>query len=183
MKAKVFCITAALSLLLFLSVAPVFAQLPTTCSDETLHGNYAFTIKGKIVPPGQTAFVAQQGVAMTNYDGDGKLTQVDFVMTNGLPAIMPSTVVNGNGFRESENGTYTVNPDCTGSLTINTYTTSNTLAATIQVKFVLAKGGREIREVVESITAFLPNNGKVNVPATILADGKKLGPVDNDRGD
>lgn len=183
MKAKLFSITAALSFLLFLSAAPAFAQLPTTCSNAMLNGDYAFTINGKIippVPPGQTAFVAQQGVAMTHYDGVGHLRQVDFVMSNGNPAINPTTALNtSTGFRTNESGTYKVNPDCTGSLTINTYTNLDKLAATIQVKFVLAKSGKEIREVVQSITAFLPT-GKVTVPATILADGKKLEPLDNE---
>jgi hypothetical protein len=184
MKVKLFSIAAALSFLFFLSAAPAFAQqLPTTCSNAMLHGNYAFTINGKIMPPGQTAFVAQQGVAMTNYDGNGNLTQVDFIMTNGVPSLNPSTAVNGNGFRENETGTYTVNPDCTGSLTINFKTKFDTPAATIQVKFVLAKSGREIREVVQSVTAFLPGgpDGGVNVPATILADGKKLEPPNDNQ--
>jgi hypothetical protein len=184
MKPKVFCIAAALGFLLSLSAGPIFAQeLPATCSNTMLHGNYAFTISGQIIPPGQTAFVAQQGVAMTNYDGNGKLRQVDYVMTNGVPAINMGTVVNGDGFREDEDGTYTVNPDCTGSLTINMYTKMGTKAAIIQVKFVLAKSSREIREVVQSITAFPPGApaAGVNVPAIILANGKKLGPLYDDR--
>lgn len=184
MKTKFFCMAAALGFLLSASATGISAQqLPSTCSNAMLHGNYGFTINGQIIPPGQTAFVAQQGVAMTNYDGNGKLVQVDYVLSNGIPAINPGTAVNGNGFRENETGTYTVNPDCTGSLTINMYTKFDTKAATIQVKFVLAKSGREIREVVQSITAFPPGGpeGGVNVPATILADGRKLGPLYDDQ--
>lgn len=179
MKPKFSCITA-LAFLLSLLAAPAFAQqLPTTCSNALLHGDYAFTINGQIIPPGQAAFVPQQGVAMTSYDGNGHLIQVDYVVSNAVPAINAGTAVNANGFRENESGTYTVNPDCTGSLTINFYTKFDTKAATIQIKFVLAKSGREIREIVQSITAFPPGGpqGGVNVPAAILADGKELGPL------
>lgn len=197
MKAKLITIAAALSFLLFLSAVPAFAQFPTTCSNILLYGDYGFTVNGKIIPPepeGQTAFVAQQGVALQHFFGDGTFKAVDFIMTNGVPAINPSTAINSStGFRTNERGTYTVNPDCTGSLTLNQYTKFNTLAATIQIKFVLVKGGKEIREVVTSITANLPCDGDtndpscvaggietVNVPATILANGKKLGPFGGD---
>lgn len=179
MKAKFFSLTATLSFLLFLSTVPSFAQIPA-CSNALLRGDYGVTVDGKIIPPGAAAFVTQQGVALRHYDGVGNFTQVDFIMTNGAPAINPGTAVNANGFRTNESGTYTVNPDCTGSETLNQYTKFNTLAATIQVKFVLAKGGTEIREVVQSITAY-PGGVETPVTATILANGKKLGPLDDDQ--
>jgi hypothetical protein len=89
MKAKLFSLTAALSFLLLLSTIPSFAQLPTTCSNALLRGDYGVTVDGKIIPPGAAAFVAQQGVALRHYDGEGNFTQVDFIMTNGAPAINP----------------------------------------------------------------------------------------------
>jgi hypothetical protein len=191
MKAKLFSIAAALSFLFFLSAAPAFAQLPTACSDGLLYGDYAITINGKIIPPGGSAFVAQQGVAMVHYNGAGQFDQVDFVMTNGSPAINPSTAVNAHGFRTNESGTYTVNPDCTGSFTLNQKTKYDTKAATITGMFVLAKSGKEIRQVVKSITVYLPLGAPgtsgctaapcvLNVPATILANGKKLEPLGDD---
>src|SRR5215469_14469596 len=179
MKGKFLSLTAALGSLLLLSTVPTFAQLPTTCSNALLRGDYGVTVDGKIIPPGANAFVAQQGVALRHYDGQGNFSQVDFIMTNGVPAINPNTAVNSNGFRTNESGTYTVNPDCTGSETLNQYTKLNTLAATIQVKFVLANGGTEIHEVVQTITAF-PGGVETPVTATILANGRKLGPLDGE---
>lgn len=180
MKTKM--LLSALAFVFLMLGQPVESAGAQTCSNATLYGDYAFTINGKIIPPGATQFVAQQGVAMTHYDGAGKLTQVDFLMTNGVPAINPSTDVNGHGFRTNESGTYTVNPDCTGSLTINFYTKFDTLSATINVKFVLATGGKEVREVVQSITAYPPGGPTtgVSIPATVVADGKKLEPLDNE---
>jgi hypothetical protein len=191
MKAKLFTIAAALSFLFFLSAAPTFAQLPTTCSNALLRGDYGFTVDGKIIPPGGSAFVAQQGVAIVHYNGAGQFDQVDFIMTNGSPAINPGTAVNANGFRTNESGIYTVNPDCTGSFTLYQHTKFDTKAATVTGMFVLAKGGKEIRQVVKSITVYLPLGAPgtsgctvapcaVNVPATILANGKKLEPLGDD---
>lgn len=188
MKAKVFWSIAALCFLLGSLATPMFGQLPTSCSNAMLHGNYGFTINGKIIPPGGTQFVAQQGVSMQHFDGAGNETAaVDFIMTNGVPFGGHPFVDDGNGFRGNESGTYTVNPDCTGSAKLNFYNQSDQLITTIQVQFVLANGGKEIREVVKSITLISPtacNLGEagcsVGVPATILADGKKLGALDND---
>ncbi|MGB7024972.1 MAG: hypothetical protein WBD73_14330, partial [Candidatus Acidiferrales bacterium] len=129
MKAKFFGIAAALSFLLFLSAAPpAFAQFHTTCSNALLRGDYGFTVDGKVIPPGGSAFVAQQGVALQHFDGNGNFKAVDFIMTNGAPAINPSTDLNANGFRANESGTYTVNSDCTGSMTLNQDTKFNTVA-------------------------------------------------------
>ena len=95
---------------------------------------------------------------MVHFNGDGTFTQVDFVMTNGVPSITPLTPLNNNGFRTDERGTYTVNSDCTGSKTINSYTKGGTLGATIEIKFVLAQ------------------RGPIHPLAAILAEGRKLGP-------
>jgi hypothetical protein len=178
MKAKILEFVATLSVLLIVSASTAWSQLPATCGDYLLHGTYGFQVNGKIIPPGQTAFVKQQGVALQNFDGAGHFTAVDFIMTNGVPAINPATAVNSNGFRENESGTYTVNPDCTGSLTLNQDTKLNALTSQIQIKFVLVKGGKEIFEVVQSITAY-PGGVETNVPATIIADGKKLALFDD----
>jgi len=48
---------------------------------------------------------------MAHFDGEGNLTDVDHVVLNGVPPAeewRPGT------------GTYTINPDCTGSAVINT---------------------------------------------------------------
>jgi len=76
------------------------------CTNSTIKGDYAFTIHGQILTPGGPLLV--DGIAKTTFDGDGKLTQVAAVAINGnIPLIWsPST------------GTYTVNSDCTGTMTL-----------------------------------------------------------------
>ena len=78
------------------------------CSLQSLKGCFGFTITGALIPP--NVFTGPlTGIALTNFDGHGSLTQVDTVSVNGFPPIIG----------RSAQGTYTVNPDCTGSATIN----------------------------------------------------------------
>ena len=81
------------------------------CSRATLQGAYSFTISGQILggpSPGPI-----NGVAVTTFDGQGGLSQTDFVVKSGAPA-GPA-----DAFRTGETGTYTVNADCTGTFTVD----------------------------------------------------------------
>lgn len=179
------------------------------CSNATLRGDYGFTIHGEsigiLVPqttgaPKLVPFASPllaDGVAITHFDGNtnpdgtGNLTQVDFVMRNGTSAATPATPLTGNGFRAEEIGTYTVNQDCTGTFKIMFPDTSE-----IDVAFVLANHGREIRTVVtRQHVPLLPPPvipaGATCAPATgaapggcdlgvqIRSDGVKIGSVWN----
>lgn len=134
------------------------------CSNATLRGDYSFTIHGEALgiiipgnPPTLQPFPAPapaDGVAITEFDGKGGLTQVDFVMRGGLPAITPTTPLTGDGFRSNEGGHYGVAPDCTGWATINFPDGSE-----IDLKLVVANYGREIHTVVKrQHVPFIPNN-------------------------
>jgi len=77
------------------------------CNNLTIKGTYAFTIHGTVFLPGGFTLLID-GIDKVTFDGDGNLTQVDAVATNGNlpPGWRPGT------------GTYSVNPDCTGTQTI-----------------------------------------------------------------
>jgi hypothetical protein len=73
---------------------------------------------------------------MQHYDGRGHITQVDHVVDGGNPPAQewaPGT------------GTYTVNPDCTGSAVIN----SSSNPFPLNVHFVVVSHGTEIHQVVD----------------------------------
>jgi hypothetical protein len=113
------------------------------CSNRTLAGDYGFTIEGTVLaipgiplPPGVT--IPVRGIVLQHYDGKGNLTQVDHVVDNGMPPAEEWT---------PGSGTYTVNPDCTGSEVINI--PGNPLAP-LSIHFVITKQGREIRQVVDA---------------------------------
>jgi hypothetical protein len=115
------------------------------CSNETLEGSYALTIEGLLAVPGPG--LPLRGVVLQRYDGDGNITQVDHVVVNGTPpseAWRPGT------------GTYSVNADCTGTATLNIAGGGPPLV----VYFVVAKHGKEIRQVVEG-NAIIATGDKV----------------------
>lgn len=76
------------------------------CASFTIKGTYAFTVHGQILTPNGPVLI--DGITKTTFDGDGELTQLSAVAINGnIPLVWsPST------------GTYTVNADCTGTMTL-----------------------------------------------------------------
>src|SRR5690349_12385406 len=80
----------------------------TVCSNKMLQGHYGFSIDGVILAGPLT--LPLRGVAMTHFDGKGNLSQVDQVVTNGVPPV--------TDWRPGS-GPYNVNPDCTGTMQLN----------------------------------------------------------------
>jgi hypothetical protein len=105
------------------------------CSNRTLHGNYGFNVEGQIFPPGAPALVLR-AVAMTHFDGEGGLSQVDHATVNGIPR--------WPGWRPAV-GTYEVNPDCTGTAEIIPSDGSPSL----HLHLVVFDAGRQVRTVVD----------------------------------
>ena len=75
-------------------------------------------------------------MAITMFDGKCGLTQVDFTTINGVPR--------WSGWRPVT-GSYTVNPDCTGSAELIPSDGSPAL----KLRLIVVKGGKEIHTVVE----------------------------------
>ena len=139
------------------------------CWNGTLSGSYAFRVSGEVFTPG--GVVNRDGVAMTHFDGSGGLTQVDWVVANGVPVPGPQ---NKYGFHDMETGSYTVNPDCTGNAQINfPIPPHGTSGAVIQLMFVIGDGGRTQHTIVSSLT---PPNSTTPVPANIHSDAVKVSP-------
>jgi hypothetical protein len=84
------------------------AEPQFNCSNATLSGQYAATGIG-FVPGGQPAspLIPFGNLGLMTMDGAGNLTNKVTVSRNGQI------------IRNLDSGTYTVNPDCTGNLTIN----------------------------------------------------------------
>jgi hypothetical protein len=102
------------------------------CSDDTLRGDYAFVIDGTIfAPPGPLLL---RGVAMTHFDGNGNLSQVDFTTLNGAAT--------GTDWRPAT-GTYEINADCTGKAQI-----LPAGAPPLNLRLVVGDRGRQIWTIV-----------------------------------
>ena len=104
---------------------------PNECSDSTIRGAYAFTIHGQIFTPNGPILI--DGVAKTTFDGEGNLTQVDAVAQNGLI---------GQVWRPGT-GSYQVNHDCTGTMTI-----VNTGQPDLHLAILVSRSGEQIHTVV-----------------------------------
>ena len=103
------------------------------CSNATIRGTYAFTIHGQILPPDGSAPLLVDGLAKTTYDGNGNLTQLDAIAVNG--GVAPGWSAN--------TGTYSVNPDCTGTMTI-----SNGNMPPVHLQMIIAQSGNTIHDMV-----------------------------------
>ena len=151
---------ALLALSLGLHSAPAFAA-NHDCSDATLVGSYGFTIQEfQPNPDGTTSPV--KGVAIAVFDGAGKFTQRDFVVTAGLPQAGNGNAQAGFQFSTGETGKYTLNPDCTGSAEIDlNVPVPFGSTGVIKLMLVVTNGGRAIHTVgmtpfQSEILAFTP---------------------------
>jgi len=129
-------ITMKFRISMFLLTLALAASSPLTahasgCSNRTMKGAWVQHLQGLIFLPDGTSLVLT-GVTKTTYDGLGNLTVLD------------SSGVNGNvpaGWRTGS-GSYTVNPDCTGTETI-----SFPGQADIHAQFALAQSRNKLHYV------------------------------------
>ena len=127
------------------------------CSNATLQGDYAFAVTGP-----------QFVVGIGRFDGKGKYTQVDYP-ADGL------RTSNLTSFRTGETGSYTVNPDCTGSQEIKLNVPGvppGTSHGVIENMFVISGAGRSIHAVIAELT---PPGGTQPVPTQGRVDFWKVG--------
>lgn len=102
------------------------------CSNATLQGSFGYTATGTILtlaPPPFAGPFAEVG--RQTFDGKGNTDA-----TATLSA-------NGNIIRVTVEGTYAINPDCTGSLTL----TVSPLGVTGHADFVIDDDGAELRTI------------------------------------
>ena len=157
-------LTAVASFTAFASSA---AEFPSHCSNATLRGDYAFRVSGEIFTG--AGLVYRDGIALTHFDGYRFLTQVDYVLANGVPVAGPT---DSNGFHTDEGGTYSVNENCTGTAEIDFPTPpEGTSGAKIKLFLVVSDNGRLLNTIVTSIT---PPNSKQAVPANIHSDAVRV---------
>jgi hypothetical protein len=84
------------------------------CSNQSLSGSYGAKIQGTLyIPnaPNPPIKVDLRTISMGHYDGAGNVTFSDHVVVDGNPP--------PEEWREAS-GTYSVNPDCTGSFSVVT---------------------------------------------------------------
>ena len=148
------------------AVAQVATPPPNLgCTDRTIKGDWGFRVSGEAwfnglgAPP-----IIRDGVAMTHFDGQGNLSQEDFVMANGSPQGPPNT------FHGGENGKYQINSDCTG---IGEITFPNGMV--VKLLLVVSNFGQTIHTIVSEIDTPPDADGNTSiVPASIHSDAERL---------
>jgi hypothetical protein len=127
------------------------------CSNASVAGEWAYTETGTVIPA--TVAVPFAAVAKYTLEENGNLSGTATSSSGG-------TVAN-----VTLKGTWTVNSDCTGTLTVGVYA-SGTLVRTAAFDLVYVDNAREGRAIVTSLVLA---NGTI-VPAVLTVDAKKLFP-------
>jgi hypothetical protein len=116
------------------------------CTNKTLQGDYGSASEGVLLNiPGLPPEAQFRGLTMSHFDGKGNLTWVEHTVINGT-ALEPGWT--------PASGTYTVNPDCTGTAVV---TTPNS-PVPLHLAMVVVNKGKEIHTVLDSdaiSTAFI----------------------------
>ena len=99
------------------------------CSNATLKGTFAYTMTGFITVPAFAGPFAETGTQ--TFDGNGATTASAMLSQNG------------NIFKVTITGTYTVNDDCTGTFTLQVAP----LGITNRVFFVIDSGGNGFQSI------------------------------------
>lgn len=101
------------------------------CTASEAAGRYGYTSSGTIVNPAVGPFTAVGHVTITE---------------SGTLSGAQTTSIAGNPVEETFQGTYTVNPDCTGSATVHVYH-GTTLARTSVINLVWDNHQNELRAI------------------------------------
>jgi hypothetical protein len=108
------------------------------CSNRTLSGEYGCSTQGVLLNiPGLPPAATFVGVTTATFDGEGNLTGTEHVVVNGSPF---------NAGFTTNTGTYSVNPDCTGTAMVKTPNSP----VPLNLFFVIVDNGKEFREVLNT---------------------------------
>jgi len=160
MKGRFTTILAGLALLGSALAVPAQASGISTsrsCNNQLIRGTYGFTIVGdKLGGAGPTG--PQVGVAVATFDGHGNFHQIDAVTVAGIDV--------SDFTHPVATGTYQVNPDCTGTFTIE-FTDGR---PPVNTSFVVVEAGWEIDAVVTSVG---PPGAEVQGVIAVRSIGKR----------
>jgi hypothetical protein len=144
---------------LYITLVPAVQAQDNSCSTAKAAGDWGFTLSGTILLP--TGPVPAAAVARGSFDtyGNG---------INGTSATEARNV--GGGFaNETVTASWTVDSDCTGTLTVNAYE-AGVLVRISVLSLVFVDNMREVLAVQQSLT--LP--GGATLPVVITATGKRV---------
>lgn len=119
--------------------AAAAAQEHPACSNARLAGVWGYTETGTVVTP--LGAIPAAAVGRYAFDEEGNFSGAQYSSANGGIS------------HDTKQGTYTLNPDCTGTLEVSIYNQSGMLTRKSVWSFVLVEKGAEMRALLAS-TAF-----------------------------
>jgi hypothetical protein len=132
----------ACGVVLVIGLAGAAAAQARGCSNATVKGAWGYTETGSVIAPtptGGTLVVTAAAVGRYDFDHAG-----------GFEGEQNSSAA-GAVSHDTKLGTYTINPDCTGTLTLTVY--KDGVAQRLSVwAFVIDDNGREMRAIMTSMT-------------------------------
>jgi hypothetical protein len=140
------------------AIAP--AQDGPSCSNASLAGAWGYTETGTVIAPAPTGPVPAAAVGRYTFDRAGAFSGTQYSSTGGT--------IN----EDTKQGTYTVDPDCTGTLTLSVYNQSGILLRSSVWAIVLVNKATEFRGIMLSLT--LPNG--LQLPPIMTMTGTRLFP-------
>ena len=114
----------AAALSCFCLAAPLMAQMQIgggTCSSASLNGTYSATLTGRDVSSTLTFSKALEGIGTATFDGQSK---VAFTLTTNTNQ--------SSGISQTLSGTYTMQANCAGTLTLTTGDTAKFHSGVLQ---------------------------------------------------
>lgn len=151
------CLSALFSLGV---AAAVSAQDRRPCSNASLAGTWGYTETGTVVTP--AGAVSAAAVGRYTFDREGTFSGTQH------------SSVAGTISQDTKLGTYTVNPDCTATLTLEIYGASGALLRRSTWEIVLVEDDAEFRGIMTSLV--LPNN--VPLAPVMTMSAKRVRPGD-----
>jgi hypothetical protein len=107
------------------------------CSNWAVSGRFASVATGVLLQsPGLPPEAQIRSIGISDFDGRGNVTLVEHTIINGMPPPTPWI---------SDTGTYSVNPDCTGTMVLNTPLSP----VPLHFGLVIVRPGREFYAVLD----------------------------------
>jgi len=142
---------------LYICMVPAVQAQENSCSTAKAAGDWGFTLSGTILLP--TGPVPVAGVVRASIDTNG----------NATTATEARSV--GGGFaNETLTASWTVESDCTGSLTVNAFESGGLVRISV-LSLVFVDNMREVLMVQQSLTQ---QPGGAILPVVITATGKRV---------
>ncbi len=135
------------------------ASAQNQCSMVSLLGDWGYTETGTIILPTGPVLLAIVGRVTSDAGSNLSGTQ--------------TSSLGGQMSQETMRGTFTLDPDCSGVMTVSIYNESGTLLRTATLNFVVDDHARELRAI---LTSLVVEPSHTSLPTVVTMNARKQSP-------